>query len=57
MCFSSSNSKLVYISTYCISAQTDQAERDITNHASGGNQITESLILAQQAPKARKTPG
>ena len=42
---------------YSISAQTDQAERDIMNHTSRVNQTTKSRGLTHRAPGARSNPG
>ena len=42
---------------YCISAQTRQAERDVTNHTSGAKQTTEPLKLIHRAPGVQSNPG
>ena len=40
----------MYITIYCISAQTGQAELDITKDTSGINQTAEPLKLTHRAP-------
>ena len=53
----SSNSKHVYITIYCISAQTGQAERDVMNHTSGMNQTAEPLKLTHRTSGTRPNRG
>ena len=55
-CAVCSNLEHMYISICCGSAQTGQAERDVTDHTSGVNQTTEPLKLTHKVPGARSNP-
>ena len=55
--FFPSNSKHMYMKMYCVSAETGQAARNVTNHTIRVKQTDESLKLARRIPGARSNQG
>ena len=47
----------MYITTYFVSAETGQADCDVTNHTSGVKKTTAPLKLIHRAPGAQSNPG